>query len=343
MKRQSSLALVAILALCLVASPGLPRTAGAADAKPKAVVVEPVKDLGTVARGEKIAHDFVIRNDGNAPLEITAVRPACGCTVAEFDKTVAPGKTGTVHTLLDTASFNGAISKGVAVSTSDPDNPEIQLTLKLNVQPFITVKPGYARFVTVQGESQEGAIAQILWANDEAPFSVTKVESPFSGLTVSYREATEEERRSEGKGKQWRVEMKLSNSSPVGPLANYVTVHTDHPKQKLVQIPVTGFVRPVIAVTPPVADFGKVQLKEPLTRSLNVRNFATEPINVTKVDSSIKGIVAEIKPVQAGREYQVRLTLKPEMVKGQFNDRLTVHTDSAKMPTIQVDVRGTVL
>jgi uncharacterized protein DUF1573 len=339
MKRQSSLALAAILALCLLASPAAPLAA----AQPKAVAVEPLTDLGTIAKGEKVTHDFLIRNDGDAPLEITGVRPACGCTVAEFDKTVAPGKTGTVHTLLDTASFNGAISKGVTVTTNDPSTPEIQLTLKLSVQPYIMVKPGYARFTTVQGESKEGVITQTLWASDEAPFNVVKVESPQPGLTLSFREAKEEERKPEGKGKQWLVDIKLANSAPVGPLANYVSVYTDHPKQKIVQIPVTGIVRPVIAVTPPVADFGRVELKEPLTKAINVRNFATEAINVTKVDSSVKGIVTEIKPVEAGREYLVRLTLKPEMAKGQFTDRLTLHTDSAKVPTIQVDVKGTVL
>jgi len=340
MKRHSSLALAAILALCLVASPALPL---AAEGQPKAVAVEPLKDLGVIAKGEKATHDFVIRNEGDTTLEITAVRPACGCTVAQFDKTVAPGKTGTVHTMIDTASFNGPISKFVTVSTNDPATPEIQLTMKLTVQPYIMVKPGYARFITVQGEAKEGDIAQTLWASDEAPFNVLKVESPLKALAVSYREATEAERKPEGKGKQWRVEMKLSNSAPVGPLADYVSVYTDHPKQKIVQIPLTGFVRPVIAVTPPVADFGQVELKEPLTKSINLRNFATEAINVTKIDSSVKGIVAEFTPLEAGREYQVRLTLKPEMGKGQFSDRLTVHTDSTKVPVIQVDVKGTVL
>ena len=60
--------------------------------------------------------------------------------------------------------------------------------------------------------------------------------------------------------------MKLANNAKVGPLADYVTVHTNHPKQKMVQIPVSGFVRPVMAVTPPTADFGKIELKEPLRR-----------------------------------------------------------------------------
>ena len=114
MQRHVKTAILALCAALLVAASVL------AAGKPKAVVVEPIKDTGTVAKGEKIVQDFLIRNDGDAVLEITSVQPACGCTVAEFDKTVAPGQTGKVHTVLDTATFNGPIAKGVSVFTNDP-------------------------------------------------------------------------------------------------------------------------------------------------------------------------------------------------------------------------------
>ena len=347
MKRHSRRGLTAILALCAaLLAPSLPLLAqgDAAPAKgPKAVVAEPMKDVGTVPTGEKIVQDFMIRNEGTAPLEISKVQPACGCTVAEFDKTIAPGATGKVHAAVDTKTFTGPIAKGVSVFTNDPANPQIQLTIKATVEPYIIAKPGYARFSVVKGEPKLGEIVQTLWANDGAPFKVLKVDSPIPGLETSFREATESERRPEGKGTQWRIEVKLTEQAPVGPLAEYINVITDHPKQKAVEIPVTGFVRPVLAATPPVADFGKVEVKEPLTRSLNLRNFATEPINVTSVEGNIKGIEAKLEPLQAGREYQVRVTLKPELAKGPFAGKLIVRTDSPKVPVLQVDLKGTVL
>jgi hypothetical protein len=331
-----------ILALCaafLVAATLL------AAGKPKAVVVEPIKEAGTVPRGEKIVNDFVIRNEGDAVLQITNVQPACGCTVAEYDKTIAPGQTGKVHAVVDTSTFNGPIAKGVSVFTNDPDTPQIELTIRAKVEPFISVKPGYARYITVQGEPQEGNIAQTLWAPDGTSFDVTGVDSPWPFLKVTYREAKPEERIPDGKGKQWRVEMLLSNNdAKIGPLSDYVTVHTNHAKQKIVQIPVSGFVRPVIAVTPPVADFGKVEIKEPLRKALNIRNFATEPIKVTSVDPSLpKGIETKIEPLEDGREYQVRIILNPSLAKGPFNGKLTIHTDSPKVPTLEVELKGTVI
>ena len=338
MHRQVKTVILALFAVLLVAASLL------AAGKPKAVAVEPIKDLGTVPKGEKIVNDFVIRNEGDAVLEITNVQPACGCTVAEFDKTIAPGQTGKVHAVVETTTFSGPISKGVSVFTNDPENPQIELTIRAKVEPYIAVKPGYARYVTVQGETKEGNIGQTLWAPDGSDFTVTGVDSPWPFLKVSFREAKPEERNADAKGKQWRVEMLLSNDAKVGALSDYVTIHTDHPKQKLVQIPVSGFVRPVVAVTPPNADFGRIELKEPLRKALNIRNFATEPIKVTGVDPSLpKGIETKLEPLEEGREYQVRIILNPELAKGPFNGKLTIHTDSPKVPTLEVELKGIVI
>ena len=337
MQRHMKTAILALCAALLVAA------TVSAQGKPKIAAVEPIKDAGTVPKGEKIVQDFLLRNDGDAVLEITNIQPACGCTVAEFDKSIAPGKTGKVHASVDTSTFNGAISKGLTVFSNDPATPQLELTIRAKVEPYISIKPGYARYVTVQGEPVEGDITQTLWTNDGSSMDITGVDSPWPYLKVTYREAKPEERQPDSKGKQWRIEMKLSNDAKVGPLAEYVTVHTNHPKQKIVQIPVTGFVRPMIAVTPQVADFGTIELKEATKKVINIRNFATEPIKVTGVEETVKGIEAKLEPLNDGREYQVQLTLSPELAKGSFEGKLTIRTDSAKMPVLEVPLKGTIL
>lgn len=338
MNRHLKSAILALCAVLLVAT-----TLLAQAGKPKAVPVEPIKDFGVVPKGETVVHDFVIRNDGDAPLQITDVRPACGCTVVDYDKTIAPGQTGKVHAEVDTATFNGAVSKSIAVFTNDPEHATLELTVQAKAEPYISVKPGYARYIVVQGEPKTGTIAQILWAPNGTPFDVVKVESPYPFLTTSFREAKPEERVPDVQGKQWRVETTLSNDAPVGALADHFRIATTHPKQKLVAIPVSGFVRPVLAVTPSSADFGTVELRQPLNRTLNVRNFATEPIKITGVEGNVPGLKAAVKPVQEGREYEVHVTLSPEMAKGRFDGKLTIRTDSPKRPVIEVGLQGTVI
>src|SRR5688572_19883196 len=96
---------------------------------PRLTLVEPLKDFGTVAKGEKITHAFLVKNTGNADLEIIAARPACGCTVADFDEIIKPGQTGKVTAHVDTVSFAGPTSKSVTLETNDPNTPSAQLTI----------------------------------------------------------------------------------------------------------------------------------------------------------------------------------------------------------------------
>lgn len=346
MKRHLTTAILALAAVLIVAGAVFAQggAQGASSSKPKAVAAEPIADVGSVAKGDNAAHDFVIKNEGTADLQITNVQPACGCTVARYDKTIAPGKTGSIHVVVDTTTFSGAIAKYVTAFTNDPDNPQIQLTVKAKVEPYIAIKPGYARFIVVRGESQQGIITQTLSATDGQTFDITGVDSPMPALKVTYREATPKERQPDVKGKQWRVDMALSNdTAPVGAIATYVTVHTTHPKQKVVEIPVSGFVRPILAVTPPVVDFGKFDLKEPRRFTFDVKNYATEQIKLVSVDPAGKGVGAELQPVEPGRHYSVHMTLNPDMGKGPFQGKLMVHTDSPKIPVVEVPYRGVVL
>jgi hypothetical protein len=340
MKRHLRTANLALCCALLVAASLFAQGAG----KPKAVVAEPIKDVGFVAKGDVAAHEFAIRNEGDAPLQIQEVRAACGCTVADYDKVIAPGQTGKIRVSVDTTTFNGAIAKGVTVFMNDPATPQMELTIRAQVEPFIKAKPGYARFITVQGEAKEGTIVQTLWTPDKSPMKVVKVESPYPYLTVEFHEAKPEERLPDiADQQQWKVAMHLSNDAPVGPLTEAVKIYTDNPKQKLVQIPVSGFVRPIVAVTPPIANFGSITITEPLRKSLNVKTFATEPIKLTGAQSSIQGIEAQIEPVEDGREYEIRVTIKPEIAKGKFDGKLFLTTDSVKIPRIEIQLTGTAI
>jgi hypothetical protein len=349
--RSRPLSVLFLLALAFAAlAPAIAGDAPAAPAplpaatgpQPKLVIDEPIKDLGVLPAGGTAEHAFVVRNEGDAPLEITGVHPDCGCTVTKHDPTIPPGGSGKILTAVDLANVVGASAKRLLVVSNDPTSPQTTLTLKMDVRPSIAVRPGYARYIYVQGEPP-GTIAQTLWAEDFADLQVLEVVSPYPHLAVAFHEATAEERRPEGKGRQWRVDFTLAANSPVGPLAEHVTVVTNHPKQKYVKIPVSGFVRPVVAVTPPEGHLGQVDVSRPYRTTLVVQAFSTEDVKVTRVESDIAGLAAEIKPIQEGRRYQIVLSLPSGMAKGEFKGTVRIHTDTAKLPFLQVPLSGTVL
>jgi len=107
----------------------------AAVTAPSLAVAAPTVDAGTVRRGEKIEARFAIRNEGTGTLAIREARPACGCTVATFDREIAPGRGGEVRATVDTSRFSGPITKTVSVVTNDPSHPQTTLTIKAVVEP----------------------------------------------------------------------------------------------------------------------------------------------------------------------------------------------------------------
>jgi len=309
---------------------------------PRAVIEAPLADVGEVSRGERVTHDFIISNEGDAPLEITEVRPSCGCTVAEYDEVIPPGETGKIHAELDTSGVSGAAAKGITVFTNDPDKPRLQLTLRVRTVEHLYFNPGFARFVKGHGHSP-GTVKQVFYSPDFEDLEIEEVESPYPFLEVAYHEAGEGERWADVEGRQYVFTLTLDYSqAPVGPVAGNVLVRTNHPKQPEAQLPVSGFVRPLLAVTPPIADFGSVSLEEPLPARFLVKNFGEKEVKITRIEQSLPEAEVSFEPLEEGRSYQVEMVLKPEMPKGPFVSELKIHTDSPEEPVVTVPVRGEV-
>ncbi len=312
---------------------------------PRAVPAEPVVDFEVVPKGEVIVHEFVIKNEGNAVLELTDVKPACGCTVARFDRRIEPGKSGTVKATVKTDNFSGPIAKSIAVFTNDPANPKLQLVVKAEVKPYVAVVPGYARYNYVQGEPV-GAIYQTLWATDGSDVNIASVKPPYDHLKVSYREAAEDERHPKGEGKQWRLEVTLDPQSPVGALRDYVEVRLDRGKQKVAKIPISGFVRPRQHITPPKVDFGKLEGGSlPLRRTFHFTNFISDTIELTEIETGVEGLSGQVQSgaKEAGYRFKLLLTLGPEMPKGAFSSTVKIHTTDEQNPIVELPIKGTIL
>ena len=67
----------------------------------------------------------VAGSEWKADLHITDVKPSCGCTAPEYDKTIKPGAEGKIVLNVDTKTFQGPISKSALILTDDPEKPQI--------------------------------------------------------------------------------------------------------------------------------------------------------------------------------------------------------------------------
>lgn len=307
---------------------------------PLLVVSESVLDAGVVPSGAQLTETFVLENRGNETLEILAVEADCGCTVVRFDRSIAPGSRGEILARVDVSTFVGPIAKYLTVRTNDAANPEVTLTIKAQIRPDVQAYPGYARFLTVFGGGEMKAELTV-WSSTHDNFEIQSARSPFEHLEVTFREADEGETRPEGRGRQWLVEMTLAADAPVGPMADHVTLSTNHPEKPSLRIPVSGFVRPILGVSPPFADFGTREVTRPVTASVRVKNFSDSEIRLTSATADLSELEIEIEP--DGRDHYIIIRLIPGLGKGEFSGLVTVRTDNPDIPILRIEVRGNIL
>ena len=131
MRTNIKLALLTFLLLVIPATAQQKQSTAALSPKPSLAIASLEHSFGTVKPGAPLSYTFKVKNTGNAPLEITSVSPSCGCTTSNFDKVIAPGKTGGITLAVEkTETYNGEVVKTATVKTNDPDHQSFTLTLK---------------------------------------------------------------------------------------------------------------------------------------------------------------------------------------------------------------------
>lgn len=316
---------------------------------PRLTLVEPLKDFGTVPKGQKIDWAFEIKNTGTADLEILSAKPACGCTVADYDKVIKPGQIGKVSAHVDTTGFAGPISKAVTLETNDPNTPTAQITISAIVKPYVEAYPaGYVRYNMLQGDVEKQSVT--LYSEEEAPFEIVSIESPQEWIKVEAKklEAADVVPQIGRKDQaQYRLDFTVGGpDSRVGPLAEKVRVVTNSKHQPEYWISVTGVVRPPFRVDPTGINFGEVAPTDSAaTRTISLRSNnlkAPGDFSVTKVESGVAGVTAEVKPTERPGEFSVTLQVAKDAKPGALDGNVTIYTSDKAKPTVVIPVKGTI-
>ena len=99
------------------------------------MVEEPNFSFGSVPEGTQVAHDFIISNPGDEILNIQRVVSSCGCTVADYPKTVAPASTGIIHVKVNTSGYGGkTFNRQLLVRTGIPGKESFRLRITGKVE-----------------------------------------------------------------------------------------------------------------------------------------------------------------------------------------------------------------
>jgi hypothetical protein len=341
--------LMVITVAILIALTGSLLTAQTPEKAPRLTVVDPVKDFGTVAKGEKLTWAFTVKNTGTTDLEITAARPACGCTVAEFDKVIKPGASGKVVANVDTSGFTGPIAKAVTLETNDPTNPAAQVTIHAVVKPYVEAYPaGFVRYNLLQGDAEKQSV--MLYSEEEEPFEITKIETPQDWIRAEVVKLEKDQLvPSVGRAGQSQYRVNVTVGGPdakIGPIAEKIHVVTNSRHQPDYWISVTGVIRPTIRIEPTGVNFGEVSPTDTAaTRSVILRSNnlkAPESFVVTKAESLAPGVKANVKATANKGEYEVTLEVAKDAKVGDIDGAVKIYTSDQIHSVVTIPIKGTV-
>jgi hypothetical protein len=296
-----------------------------------------VFDFGRIAAGEIVRHDFVFTNTGSAALEITSVRPSCGCTTAGAWTTHAePGKTGTIPLSFNSSHFNGPIAKTATVTCNDPAHQQIVLQLRATIWRPIELNPSTAVLNLVEGAESNTPVLVKIVSNLPEPVTLSDPVSSNPGFSAVLKTIQP--------GKEFQVT--ITAIPPLHPpsITANIVLKTSSTNAPLIDIPVFASVQLAWVVIPSEITLPPGPLDKPFNSIISIRNNLTAQQTVSAPAIDGKQIPAEIRELIPGRQFTCVLTF-PAGFQVDKNAQviLTLTTSDPKQLALQVPVRQRML
>jgi hypothetical protein len=331
MMRSAKLLALGLGAALLAPGRVAPAETGASGPRPVIALRETKQDAGNVEEGTVVPFQFQVKNDGQADLEVTQVKPSCGCTISSWDRVVKPGAWGTIQAQMNTLYFRGSVIKHLTVFSNDPSRPQIELTIGAHVLPLVKISPSPAALLAVgdRPASQEFTLER----NGGRPMKIVQVIPNAPYLKADTAPLP-------GQGR-YKLTVTATTDAPVGRSTVPVVVKTDLEKGGMVTLIVT--VDRGIVTVPPMVFYGIVphDLKAPQEASITILRNST-PFHVKSVAVNDPKLTSKLETVRDGAEYRVTVTYTGGWDTGLRQQTLTVTTDDPQQPVIQVPVQAVV-
>jgi hypothetical protein len=109
-----------------------------------------VIELGKVQQGEILQGKIEFKNTGDAPVEIEAIKPSCGCTAVSPEKMLYnSGETAVIPFSIKTNNFNGLIRKSIKVIFKNLEPRTYTFFAQATIVTDLNITPKYINFYQV--------------------------------------------------------------------------------------------------------------------------------------------------------------------------------------------------
>jgi hypothetical protein len=304
--------------------------------QPKVVIDEdPIFDFGRMAQHDGSSHTWLVRNEGDADLEIWLDgKPTCSCTIAKLEggqkATIKPGVATTIDLSWNTKEFHDDYSQGAKFGTNDPRTPQFQLAIKGKVYPPVVVfPPQMMQFPRISNEEPHQSKFAV-YSQERPELKVIKAVSSKPGLIgAEFKPMTPQEAKQLKVEKGYMVTVEIKPGMPLGNFHEELVVTTDHPKQPEVKMTIGGSVYGPITVTPPGVRMpdvvGRIGASKELT--VIVRGGRETKIDVLRKPEKVDvTITPDDRSTHKGR-YRLTVSVPPGTAPGEVVGDIVLKTD----------------
>jgi len=302
--------------------------------------------FGAAPQETKLERDWVIKNTGQADLEIAIGPPACSCTIAKFpgdkDSTVVkPNQSATIHLSFDTKTYNGHYRKSATVQTNDERHQVIEFVADGEVRPAVAVYPEPTiNFLEISNDEPDHRRGVAILSPDRPDLKITKPETSRPEVVATEEPLSEEDLKQLKAPGGRRVLLNVKAGMPLGSFREEVVVHTDHPRQPEVRLTLLGQVVGPITVSPGLVRLPLVSSSQGAERELKlvVRGRRETKFEVvSKPDKLQAEVVSGAEEVQKGI-YRLLITVPPGTAPGTIEGQVVLKTDHPLASEVKIPV-----
>ncbi len=219
---------------------------------------------------------------------------------------------------------------------SSPTVPRSKIYLVINVRTYIIVKPGTKILLRgTVGEDIRRVVS--IRATDDQPLEITKVQSNLRSV-IDYKLKRKDD------GHQYELEV-VSKATARKTASGFITLHTNHPKKKVVKLSVHIRIRPELEAWPNTITFqegskagSKSKESKRVLTIMNTRgkNFKILELSYNKEYFQVRSLAQNDKAASRHKLEVVALMDQLPGVRVVFQDILTIKTDSAQSGELRI-------
>jgi hypothetical protein len=314
----------------LVLGTGAAHAAGWADS----LFPERAHNFGSVPRGAKVKHSFVLTNRLGEAVTILNLRPSCGCTSGKASaSTVNAGETALIEAQMDTRNFLGikATILYVALVTASGREAEVRLGVSANILADIVLNPGSIDFGTVKKGQASSQVLTI----DRIGAPGWRFERMVSASRVLSAQLVESRRNAKG-DVSYTLTVGIKPDAPAGPLRDEIKLLNNDRETPSISVMVTAWVRGDLTAAPSVLSLGEADRAAARQGRFIVR--ASRPFTIKSIEGSGDGF--SMTPPDGTRKpmHILTLTYKHEegTTRGDLRRSFRVHTDLPDEPPLDL-------